>query len=162
MYKKMAIFSTLFVLLDQGIKFFISHFISYQEEVKVIPHFFYITNVHNEGAAWSIFSGNVWMLAIMGIVALGLIYYFFLKGKELSKLETFLYSLLIGGIIGNLIDRIVLGYVVDYLGVILIHYYFPIFNLADIGIVVSVFVMLILSIKEEYACKKLKLKKREK
>lgn len=156
MYKKLTIFSVLFIMMDQIIKILISNVISYQEEIEIIPHFFYITNVHNDGAAWSILSGNVLLLALLGIVALVLIYYFFLKGKTLSKLEIVIYSLLIGGIVGNFIDRIFLGYVIDYLGVILINYYFPIFNFADIGIVISVFLMIILSVKEELACKKSK------
>ena len=138
------------------IKLIISNFVSYQSSINIVPNFFYITNVHNDGAAWSILSGNVILLALLGVIALVLIYYFFLKDKTLSKLETFLYSLLIGGIIGNLIDRIFLGYVVDYIGVVLINYYFPIFNFADIGIVISILMMIILGIKEEYACKKLK------
>lgn len=156
MYKKLTIFSVLFIAIDQIIKMFISNVISYQEEIEIIPHFFYITNVHNDGAAWSILSGNVLLLALLGVVALVCIYYFFLKDKTLSKLEIFLYSLLIGGIVGNFIDRIFLGYVVDYLGVILVNYYFPIFNFADIGIVISIFIMIILSMKEELACKKSK------
>lgn len=160
MYKKITIFSILWVVIDQIIKFVVSNFIPYQTDIKIIPNFFYITNVHNEGAAWSILSGNVFLLAILGIVALIFIYYFFLKDKQLSKVETISYSLLIGGIVGNLIDRIFLGYVVDYIGVILIGYYFPIFNFADIGIVIAIFIMIILSIKEEFACKKLKSQKK--
>lgn len=156
MYKKLTIYSIIFVIADQLIKLIISNLVTYQSSINIIPNFFYITNVHNDGAAWSILSGNVILLAILGVVALVLIYYFFLKGKTLSKLEIFLYSLLIGGIVGNLIDRIFLGYVVDYIGVILINYYFPIFNFADIGIVISILMMMIISIKEEYACKKLK------
>ena len=154
MYKKLTIFSIIFVIVDQLIKLIISNFVSYQSSINIVPNFFYITNVHNDGAAWSILSGNVILLALLGVIALVLIYYFFLKDKTLSKLETFLYSLLIGGIIGNLIDRIFLGYVVDYIGVVLINYYFPIFNFADIGIVISILMMIILGIKEEYACKK--------
>ena len=156
MYKKLTIFSIIFVIVDQLIKLIISNFFSYQSSINIVPNFFFIINVHNDGAAWSILSGNVILLALLGVIALVLIYYFFLKDKTLSKLETFLYSLLIGGIIGNLIDRIFLGYVVDYIGVVLINYYFPIFNFADIGIVISILMMIILGIKEEYACKKLK------
>lgn len=156
MYKKLTIYSIIFVIADQLIKLIISNLVAYQSSINIIPNFFYITNVHNDGAAWSILSGNVILLAILGVVALVLIYYFFLKGKTLSKIEIFLYSLLIGGIVGNLIDRIFLGYVVDYIGVILINYYFPIFNFADIGIVISILMMMIISIKEEYACRKLK------
>jgi len=160
MYKKLTIFSILFVLMDQVVKMLVSNFIPYQGEIKIIPNFFYITNVHNEGAAWSLFSGNVFILALLGLVALLLIYYFFIKGKELNKWEILLYSLLIGGITGNFIDRIFLGNVVDYIGVILGSYYFPIFNIADIGIVVSVFMMIIFSIREELVCKKSKLQKK--
>ncbi len=160
MYKKLTIFSILFVLMDQVVKMLVSNFIPYQGEIKIIPNFFYITNVHNEGAAWSLFSGNVFILALLGLVALLLIYYFFIKGKELNKWEILLYSLLIGGITGNFIDRIFLGHVVDYIGVILGSYYFPIFNIADIGIVVSVFMMIIFSIREELVCKKSKLQKK--
>ena len=129
MYKKLTIFSILFVLMDQVVKMLVSNFIPYQGEIKIIPNFFYITNVHNEGAAWSLFSGNVFILALLGLVALLLIYYFFIKGKELNKWEILLYSLLIGGITGNFIDRIFLGHVVDYIGVILCSYYFTIFNI---------------------------------
>ena len=146
--------------MDQVVKMLVSNFIPYQGEIKIIPNFFYITNVHNEGAAWSLFSGNVFILALLGLVALLLIYYFFIKGKELNKWEILLYSLLIGGITGNFIDRIFLGHVVDYIGVILGSYYFPIFNIADIGIVVSVFMMIIFSIREELVCKKSKLQKK--
>lgn len=156
MYKKLTIFSILFIVVDQILKFLVSNFIPYQSDIELIPNFFYITNVHNDGAAWSILSGNVLLLALLGVVALVLIYYFFLKDKTLSKMETVLYSLLIGGIVGNFIDRIFLGYVVDYIGVILGSYYFPIFNFADIGIVIAVLMMIIFSIKEEYACKKSK------
>lgn len=156
MYKKLTLLSIFFIVIDQIIKLVVSNLISYQEEIKIIPNFFYLTNVHNEGAAWSILSGNVLFLALLGILALIFIYYFFIKGKTLTKLETVLYSLLIGGIVGNFIDRLFLGYVVDYLGVILIDYYFPIFNFADIAIVISIFIMMFLSIKEELACRKLK------
>ncbi len=128
--------------------------IPYQEEKEVIPHFFYLTNVHNKGGAWSIFSGNVWVFVLVGIVAVLAIFFFLEKEKSLSKLEIFLYTILIGGIIGNLVDRILLGYVIDYLGFIFGNYYFPVFNFADMGIVLSIFLLMAISIKEEYRCKK--------
>lgn len=150
------IFSFLFVVIDQVMKAVLANCVPLGREIEVIPNFFYIANVHNDGAAWSMLSGNVWFLSIIGMIAIILIYTCFIKGKSLGKVEVLLYSLLIGGILGNLIDRILLGYVVDYLGFILFGYYYPIFNFADIGIVVSVLFLIVLSIKEEWECKKSK------
>lgn len=159
MNKKLALFSTIFIVLDQLIKILISNTIELNESIDVIKNFFSIANVHNFGAAWSMFDGSVIMLIVVGLIALVFIYFTFLHKKKLNKLEEVTYSLLIGGIIGNLIDRIVLGYVVDYLSFNIFGYMFPVFNLADIGIVVSVFLIIIISIQEEIECKKLKSKK---
>ena len=68
-----------------------------------------------------------------------------IKNHKLSSLEIFSYSLLIGGIIGNLIDRIVRGYVIDFISIKLGNYNFPIFNVADILIVIGVFLLLLSS-----------------
>lgn len=156
MNKKVVVISIIFVVLDQLIKLIITNNLYLGETLKIIPNFFDITKVHNYGAAWSMFSGNVIILAIIGIIALIFIYSFFVYKKDLHKLEIITYSLLLGGIIGNLIDRIVLGYVVDYLSFNIFGYMFPIFNLADMGIVISVLLIIIMSIQEEIKCKKLK------
>ena len=94
----------------------------------------------------------------MSIIALVVIYFCFIKDKNLSKLEIVLISMLIGGIIGNFIDRIIFKYVIDYLEFIILGYYFPVFNFADICIVLSIIGIIILSIKEDI-CKSSKLKK---
>ncbi len=156
MNKKVVVISIIFVVLDQLIKLIITNNLYLGETLKIIPNFFDITKVHNYGAAWSMFSGNVIILAIIGIIALIFIYSFFVYKKDLHKLEIITYSLLLGGIIGNLIDRIVLGYVVDYLSFNIFGYMFPVFNLADMGIVISVLLIIIMSIQEEIKCKKLK------
>lgn len=158
MRKKLCIFSLIFIFIDQIIKLLISNNIILNSEIKLIDNFFYITHVHNTGAAFSMFSGNIVFLIIMTLLALIVIYLFFIKNKELSKLEIILISMLIGGIIGNFIDRIIFRYVIDYLEFIIFDYYFPIFNFADICIVLSIFGIVILSIKEDL-CKSLKLKK---
>lgn len=159
MNKKIFIFSIIFIIFDQLIKFFISNNIILGNEITIINDFFSITNVHNFGAAWSLFSGSVIILVFIAFVALFFIYFSFIHKKNLNNLELFTYSLLIGGIVGNLIDRIFLGYVVDYLSFNIFGYMFPIFNLADIGIVISVFIIIIMSIQEEIECKKLESKK---
>lgn len=158
MRKKLCIFSLIFVVIDQLIKYLISNNIILNSEIKIIDKFFYITHVHNNGAAFSMFSGNIIFLIIMTLLALIVIYLFFIKNKKLSNFEILLTSLLIGGIIGNFIDRIIFNYVIDYLEFIIFDYYFPIFNFADICIVLSVIGIVILSVKEDL-CKNLKLKK---
>ncbi|MBR3523365.1 MAG: signal peptidase II [Bacilli bacterium] len=153
--KKISLISLIIVLIDQLIKILISNTITYAESIKVIPNFFYLTNVHNEGAAWSMFSGKQFVLIIVAVLALVGIYLFLIKGKKLNKLETICYSLLIGGIIGNLIDRVIFNYVIDYLEFIFGNYHYPVFNFADMCIVISIFTLVIMSFKEDL-CKKSK------
>ena len=93
--------------------------------------------------------GSRWLLSLIGIAALiGLIIYI-IKLEVIDDIDIFVYSLLIGGITGNLIDRIVHGYVIDYLSFSFGSYYFPIFNFADICIVIAILIMLFRMIKED-------------
>lgn len=158
MRKKLFGLSIIFIIIDQVIKLLISNNITLNTDITIIDKFFYITNVHNNGAAFSSFSGNTIFLIIMSIIALIVIYFCFIKDKDLSKIEVILISMLIGGIIGNFIDRIIFKYVIDYLEFIIFGYYFPIFNFADICIVLSIIGIIILSVKEDI-CKNSKLKK---
>lgn len=147
MLKKIVGISTIIIILDQLIKYLISNKIELNESIEIINHFFSITYVQNIGAAWNILSGNRWLLIMIGMISLIAIYLYFIKDKKLKKIEVITYSILIGGIIGNLIDRIVYGYVIDYLSFNIFGYHFPVFNLADICIVVSVFLMIMIEIK---------------
>ncbi|HIU22581.1 MAG TPA: signal peptidase II [Candidatus Fimihabitans intestinipullorum] len=140
--KKITILALCCVVLDQFVKWIITHMIDFMEQIFVIPDFFYITNVRNYGAAWSILDGNRAFFIFMAFFCLALIYYFFIYHQKLSKREVLGYGLLIGGIIGNLIDRMILGYVVDYIGLIFFGYHYPVFNIADVCIVGSVFIIL--------------------
>lgn len=140
--KKITILALCCVVLDQFVKWIITHMIDFMEQVFVIPDFFYITYVRNYGAAWSILDGNRAFFIFMAFFCLALIYYFFIYHQKLSKREILGYGLLIGGIIGNLIDRMILGYVVDYIGLIFFGYHYPVFNIADVCIVGSVFIIL--------------------
>ena len=136
--KKILLIGIILTLIDQFIKIFVVSFMSYGESIMVIKNFFSITLVHNTGAAFSILSTNTFFLILVGILALFLIYLFFIKDKEISKKENILYGMLIGGIIGNLIDRIFRGYVIDFLDFNIFGYNFPVFNFADILITISI------------------------
>ncbi len=147
--KKIWLISILCLLFDQIIKLSINYFMSVGDSIKIIDNFFSLTYVTNDGSAWNILSGYRWLIIIITIVVLNLIYILFIKDKELRKQDTIVYGLLIGGIMGNLIDRIVYGSVIDYLDFNIFGYDFPIFNLADTLICISVFFLIIDIIKGE-------------
>jgi lipoprotein signal peptidase len=153
--KKIIVFASLLTFIDQIIKFVITNTITLNESINVIKNFFSITYVRNFGAAFSILDGNRFFFILITFVALGLIYLVFLKNSEIKKTEVLIYSMMLSGIIGNLIDRIFKGFVIDYLDFRIFGHYFPVFNLADSLIVVSVILLLVILIKEEITCKKL-------
>ncbi len=135
--------------LDQIIKIVIDHKLIVGKSIEIIPKFFNITNTRNYGAAWSILKDQAILLAIIGIVAIIIIYFNLIKDKNLKKFDIILISMLIAGIMGNLIDRVRLGYVIDYLDFNIFGYDYPVFNFADILIVISMIALIIKSIKEE-------------
>ncbi len=142
--KKICSISLICLIIDQFIKLLITINFKLYEGIVVIPNFFSIIRVHNTGAAWSFLTGNTFALILLSLLALVAIYLFFIKNTELKKLEKIIYGVLIGGILGNLIDRIFRGYVVDFLDFQIFKYNFPVFNFADICIVLSVLAILIL------------------
>lgn len=148
MNKKLFFITIISILFDQLIKFIISHFFSVYESITIINNFFNITYVKNTGAAFSILQGNQTLLIIITVLTILLINYFLTKDKNVNKFETITYGLLLGGIYGNLIDRILYGYVIDYLDFTIFGYNFAVFNLADILIVGTIFLLLINSFKK--------------
>ena len=140
--KKIGIISIICILIDQITKILVISNFELNSSIQVINNFFSLTYVRNYGAAWSIFSGNRIFLIAIGIIALVLIYKYLKKNKIIKKIEIITYGLLIGGIIGNLIDRIVYGYVIDFLDFLLLKYNFPVFNMADTFIVVAAILMI--------------------
>ena len=148
--KQIISYSFILVLIDQIIKVVVSNM---KNNIVIIKNFFSLTYIENTGAAFSILESKRIFLIIIGIGALYLIYKFLIKDKKLTPPETLIYSLLIGGIVGNLIDRIIYGYVIDYLEFILFNHYMPIFNFADICIVIGTILFLFETIKEDKKCK---------
>ena len=138
MYKKLFIFGIIFLLIDQITKGLVNIYMDVNESIKIFD-FLSLTYVHNIGAAFSMLEGARWLFIILGIIALNIIYIFFIKDKNLSNFEIITYSLLLSGIIGNLIDRILYGYVIDFIDFTIFD--FAIFNLADSFIVISVILL---------------------
>ncbi len=140
--KKVFIFSLFFLLLDIISKILVKSFIVINQSIILIPNFFKLTYVLNDGAAFSILEGKQLFLIILGIAILLLLFYY-LRRELLTNYKIIYYSMLIGGILGNLIDRIFLGGVVDFLDFNIFGYDAPIFNLADTFIVISVVLIII-------------------
>jgi signal peptidase II len=117
--------------------------------IPVIDGFFYFVNVSNTGAAWGMFANHTILLALLGVAALGSIFYF-RRQLELPKpLLQYTFGMLCGGIIGNLIDREVHGQVVDFWDFHLWHgYRFPAFNVADSFITIGVGIYLLYSFRD--------------
>lgn len=147
--KRIMLFSMIIFIIDQVVKLIVGFSLELNTSITVFNNFFYISNVHNYGAAFSILYGNRVFLVIVSIITLVLVYYFLLKNKKFSWFNIIFYSLLIGGILGNLFDRIIYGYVVDYLDFYIFGYNFPIFNVADMCIVVAVILAMIDIIRSE-------------
>lgn len=156
MFSISLVISLVCMIVDQIIKMAVMGNMTTYYSINVIENFFSLTYVENDGAAWSILSGNRFFLILISIVAIILIYGYLIKNKNIKRFEFVCYSILIGGILGNLMDRIKFGFVVDYLDFKFFGYNFPIFNFADICIVISVILLLICGIKEDIKCKKLK------
>jgi|LSQX01.3.fsa_nt_gb signal peptidase II len=111
----------------------------YEDPLQVIPKFFFLVEHHNEGVAWSQFEGVFFVLYIVPIFALAMFFYLLYKGN-LKTMKTYSIglSLMIAGTIGNLLDRIFLGYVIDFLSFTFGTYVYPTFNLADSSLVIGV------------------------
>ena len=147
--KKVALLSLIVLVFDQILKFIIRSKLVLNETINVIANFFNITYVENDGAAWNILSGNKIILILIALLVLFFIFYYFVFNKKLNKIEVIAYSLFIGGLLGNLWDRIFIGRVIDYLDFKIFGYNFPVFNLADICIVLGVLIIIINEIRGE-------------
>ena len=142
----LIIIGIIIILLDQ-----ISKFIIIEKNITIIPSFLSFTYTENTGAAFNIGSNNLLFIILVNIIILGIIIKFIKERKEdvNFKILISLVLILVGGI-GNLIDRIFRGYVIDFIDVNLFD--FPNFNIADISVTIGIillFIMIIKSIIEE-------------
>lgn len=149
----LIIITIIAILLDQIIKIIISSKV-FNSSILVIPHVLKLTYIQNTGAAFGIGSNSTSMFVAVNLVIIGLIIYFiFSKKEEISKLILIALHLIVAGGISNLIDRIIRGFVIDYIDISLLIRY-PVFNLADIFIVVGCIIIAISLIKDVILKKK--------
>ena len=136
--KKIGIISLIVIIIDRILKVLVTNNFALNVRNKIIDGFFYITNCHNEGAAFSLFSGNVLFLIFITLIVLFLIYRTINK-ENVNKIGVLAYGLLLG----NLYDRIFYGYVIDYLDFVIFKFNFAIFNLADAAIVIGAILLIV-------------------
>jgi signal peptidase II len=115
--------------------------------ITVIDGFFYMVHVGNTGAAWSLFAGQTTLLALLALITLAAIYHWRRALELKTRTVQFAFGLLCGGIIGNLVDRLLHGHVIDFLDFHFGDYVYPTFNVADIGICVGVGLYVIHSLR---------------
>jgi len=137
--------SLLAVILDQASKLAIAGTMQLYESIEIIP-FFKLTYVHNTGAAFSFLSEaggwQRWFFAVLALVISVAIAVWLTRLKEHETLLAVALALILGGAVGNLIDRLAYGYVIDFLDVYYGTWHWPAFNIADSAITVGVMLML--------------------
>lgn len=142
------IISLVIVGIDQLTKYLTVQNIPLHETMEVIPSLLSFTYHQNTGAAWSILEGQMIFFYIVTLIVIGVIvYYMQTQGKQ-DKVFAFSLSLILGGAIGNFIDRLFLQFVVDMIRLEFIT--FPIFNVADMALTVGVTLMLIYLFYDEW------------
>lgn len=146
---RVIIYSFILFLIDLVSKVIISTNLELNNSLVIIDDFFSLTYIKNYGAAFSILVNYRLLLIIVSIIVIILLIIFLIKNKLKTKLEFICYSLLFGGILGNLFDRVVYGYVIDFFDFTFFGYNFAIFNLADSFIVISIILLLFDSFRSD-------------
>jgi len=139
--------------MDQLTKWMIVKRMEYGESIEVIENLLYITSHRNRGAAWGILEGQMWFFyAITVAVIIALVYYIQKMAKQ-SVLIGVSLAFMLGGAIGNFIDRVFRQEVVDFVHTYIFTYSFPIFNIADAALTIGVGLLIIYMILEEKLAK---------
>lgn len=146
---KIYIICVWWIIIDQIIKLLVTMKMKLNSVITIIPNLFRIYYVKNEGAAFSVFSGKRYLLIAISIIVFFVLADYIKKNKITKKLEIISLGMIMGGLVGNLIDRLLYSAVIDYLSFIIFGYKFAIFNLADIGIVVGIIILIISMFKEK-------------
>ncbi|HAR5961254.1 TPA: signal peptidase II [Staphylococcus pseudintermedius] len=141
---------TLIILIgDQLTKFIIRTQMTLGESFAVVPKFLYITSHRNNGAAWGILSGKMTFFYIITIIVLIALIVFYIKEAKNNMLMQIAISLLFSGALGNFIDRVSSGEVVDFIDTVIFGYDFPIFNIADASLTIGVVLLIIVLLKDQ-------------
>ncbi|MDE2690536.1 MAG: signal peptidase II [Acidobacteriota bacterium] len=148
MRARFLVVSALILALDQWTKLWIEGALEPHERVEVVPGFFDLVHVQNTGIAFGLFPagrelGGTLVLTALGFAALAIVSIYFRRTSEREPLLLLSLSLVLGGAVGNLVDRILLRAVTDFLDVYVGTHHWPAFNVADSGVTVGIVLMLV-------------------
>ncbi len=151
-YRTLAIITAIIMVLDQATKLYVDANFRLHETMPVVRGFFHLTYVRNKGAAFGILSDNAvripFFITVSIIAMIGILWYV-RRIRDDQKLSLFSLSLIFSGAFGNLVDRIRLGEVIDFLDVFWQRHHWPAFNVADSAITVGVVLLFIDMWREE-------------
>lgn len=134
------------VVVDQFVKHWVVANVALNASHTLVPNLLAITNLRNDGAAWSILEGQQWLFTVITIIALAVILYLFYRWRN-QRAWLWPLALILAGTIGNFIDRLQNGYVVDMFELLFVN--FPVFNVADCCLTIGVVWLLIIFIRED-------------
>ncbi len=137
------------LIIDQIIKFLVRKNLKVLASIPLIPHFFHLTHVENEGAAWGVLSNNTTILIFISFIIFLAILKYIKEEPNWSPTKTISFGLVLSGMMGNLIDRILYHSVTDYLDFTIFFYHYPVFNVADIFIVIGAMILIIDLVRSE-------------
>jgi signal peptidase II len=151
------VFILLLVALDQAVKAVIVRTVDLYENLTVIPGFFNLTRIHNRGAIFGAFNqmNNKTVFSILtaaSLLALGLVVYYFFKTPPSDRLMKISLSLILAGALGNIVDRIARGHVIDFLDFHIRDAHWPFFNVADSCITIGAVLMIFIFFRRKPAC----------
>lgn len=130
------------IIIDQLTKFLVVKYMTIGQSISIIDHFLYITSHRNEGAAWGILQGKMLFFYVVTLIVIGVVILWIRRlDVKKEKLLVIALSLILGGAIGNFIDRVMYRHVVDFINTYIFGYDFPIFNIADSALCIGVFLM---------------------
>lgn len=144
-----ALLGLFVILLDQLTKQWIRTAFYYAESRPVIDGFFNLVYVRNDGAAWNMLSGHGLVLILISALVLALLLFHYRSILGERRSHRILMGIMLGGIVGNLIDRIRFGWVTDFLDFQFGAYHYPSFNVADSAICIAVGLYFILQVRDE-------------
>ena len=139
------------VLLDQWTKWLVVKNMELGDQISIWDPWFGLLSHRNRGAAWGMLQGQMWIFTVVTLIVIaGIVYYFHKEAKGKPAFGITL-MILLGGALGNFIDRIFRGEVVDFVDVLIpiINYDFPIFNIADAALTISVIMLILVMLREE-------------
>ena len=152
--RRIGLIALFIIGLDQFTKGLVLHLLGYAQEQTVVDGFFKFVHWGNTGAAWSLFRGNNNLLALVALAALAILFFSRHHFDSRTLLGQVAFGLIFGGIVGNLIDRLARGHVIDFLYFYLqqrggMEIGFPAFNVADSAICTGVGLVFLITLRNE-------------